>query len=95
MCFIKYQLMYVSTVVVFTDRVSVRPSRGAAAYSSSLYCLDECLETDSPVRLQKDEDSIDFQRRSFEQLIIARSKQSLDRADMFTVDIGVQTEQVS
>jgi hypothetical protein len=86
---------------LYVDRANFRfprgPAAGASGGSSSLFCVDESLEADSPENqtTDNDEDAIDYQRRSFEQLIIARSKQSLERGDMFVlVEIGVQTEPV-
>lgn len=74
---------------------SVSTVRGA---SSSLFTLDEFSEADSPDRLSLfcEEESVDNQRRSFEQLVVRRSKQSIEIPDLFfTAEAGVQTESVS
>lgn len=87
--------------LTFLDHVSLRhprgPAAGGAGGCSALFCLEECLEVDSPDRraAENEDDAVEYQRRSFEQLIIARSKQSLEKGDLYVlVETGVQTEQV-
>jgi len=86
--------------VLIGDNVSVKKRHGLSAMkgSSTLCCLDECPEIDSPsaCNFDVDDDGIEYQRRSFELMVSARSKLSLDKEDIFIMtEAGVQTDQVS